>query len=321
MVSLMIRRRGYRQFLPFLVLALLACGCEKRHETAGPPSSTNQSTTLPPSGNKGVDTTNRPSTAFTATILPVAPTAGDELRAVISGANEPVTYRWQVNGDDLPEYASDRLAVGSFHRGDRVTLIASSGSIEAQAEAEIGNTPPQVISVGYFPPMVRRGTELVAKPQVEDLDGDPVTLHFQWFLNGVEQVGSDSATLPGTVFARGDQVAVEVVPSDDQSEGEAYRTGTIQVENAPPHFVTSPPTTFRSATYIYRAAAEDADGDPLIFTLESGPNGMAIDPQSGEVRWAIARDQSGPQDVRLTVRDPNGGEDVQEFHLDISVTK
>ena len=317
----MICRRGYWQFLPFLVLALVAGGCENRHETAVPPSSTNQSTTLPPSENTVVDTANRPSESFTVAILPASPTAGDELRAAISGASEPVTYHWQVNGDELPEYQSDHLAVGFFHRGDRVTVIASSGGLESQAEAEIGNTPPQVISVGYSPPMVRSGTDLIAKPQVEDLDGDPVNLHFQWFLNGVEQPGSDSATLPGTVFARGDQVAVEVVPSDDQSEGEAYRTGTIQVENAPPHFVTSPPTTFRSATYIYRAAAEDADGDPLIFTLESGPDGMSIDPQSGEVRWEIARDQAGPQDVRLTVRDPDGGEDVQEFHLDISIKK
>jgi len=39
--------------------------------------------------------------------------------------------------------------------------------------------------------------------------------------------------------------------------------------------------------YRYSAAAEDAEGDALTYSIVSGPDGLTIDPTTGVVSWSL----------------------------------
>lgn len=255
------------------------------------------------------------------TLLPAAPGTADELLATVAGTQGPIAYRWAVNGLPVDDAGGDRLGHGHFAKHDRVTVTVSSAGAEATAEVEVRNTPPRVLSVGYRPPVVRHGETLTAVPQVEDADQDPVDLRYRWFVNDEERALVTGEELAGDQSVKGDRISLEIIPADPEESGPAYRTGQVEVADAPPRFVSSPPASFRSATYIYQARAEDADGDPLTYRLESGPEGMTIDSRTGEVRWPVNPQQAGPGVVRISVSDDSGQKDVQEYRLEIQVRK
>jgi hypothetical protein len=309
-------------FVGLLALALLATACNKEPETlpaAGEGGQSAVAGSAEATGGSAVSANQEK--PLRVKILPTTPTAGDDLRASVSGVVSRVAFRWEINGSEVQAARGSLLPKGNFAKGDLVTVVADSGGRETRAETTVANSPPEILSVEYSPPVVRRGTDLVARPQVEDPDGDRVGFSFRWYVNGEERPLPDTPVLPGDKFAKGDRIAVEVVPEDGESTGAAYRTGDIEVANAPPRFVTTPPASFRAATYVYRARAEDADGDPLSYALESGPEGMTVDEGSGEVRWTVGKDQAGEHTVRITVDDGDGRQDVQEFRLEITISE
>jgi hypothetical protein len=69
----------------------------------------------------------------------------------------------------------------------------------------------------------------------------------------------------------------------DEAGAEARQTFDLEVvasaPNRAPQFVTTPRTQTRlNAPYSYTAKAADADGDPLVFSLVSGPGGVHLTP-------------------------------------------
>lgn len=94
--------------------------------------------------------------------------------------------------------------------------------------------------------------------------------------------------------------------------------------NDPPYFI-SPPITRAVAgqLYFYNAEAYDPDPTgqpnaliPVTYSLEQGPPGMQLDPNSGAIRWTPQ--QTGRFVVRLRVRDPQGASSTQEFEITVS---
>lgn len=66
-------------------------------------------------------------------------------------------------------------------------------------------------------------------------------------------------------------------------------------------------------TYDYGSTAFDADGDELSFRLISNPDGMVVNPKTGQLLWAPTAEQVGNHDVSLEVSDGNGGIAIQDF--------
>ena len=65
--------------------------------------------------------------------------------------------------------------------------------------------------------------------------------------------------------------------------------------------------------------ANDPEGDqPLRYELLQSPNGMHIDPYSGELEWRPAADQAGTHTVEIAVSDNRGGRSTQLFELPIA---
>ena len=59
--------------------------------------------------------------------------------------------------------------------------------------------------------------------------------------------------------------------------------------------------------------AQDAEGDPLTFSLLTAPAGMTIDANTREIQWIPNNSQIGEQQVEILVSDSRGGQIVQGY--------
>lgn len=190
---------------------------------------------------------------------------------------------------------------------------------EGAAKAGAGNAPPRILAVPFREPRIHRGVDIEVLPEAEDPDYDLVSFRYQWFVNGEPQADLEGPVLPGDRFRKGDRIAVRVTPHDGKENGETFSAQPFVVPNAPPRFVTEPPLQFRARVYGYAARAEDPDGDPVAYTLEEGPQGMAIDGHSGALSWQIGAEQAGSYTVRIVAADEEGAKAIQEYSLTVAL--
>jgi hypothetical protein len=257
-------------------------------------------------------------TSFFVEILPAEPRAGDDLHAIVRGVNGPLTFVWRKNGVRLAAQNTARLPHLGLVHGDVVSLVVIAGAQEASAETVIKNSLPKVTSVVGKPSHLCRGVNLEVEPKAEDADGDPLSFLYRWQVNDEELFGENGSVLSGDSFRRGDVIKLGVVPYDGEDEGALFTDGPIYVVgNAPPRFVSSPPTSFTSRDHQYQSRAIDPDDDGVVYALASGPAGMTVDPVSGLVHWSIPADVSGIQKVRIEARDSDGAGAYQEYVLQI----
>jgi len=101
--------------------------------------------------------------------------------------------------------------------------------------------------------------------------------------------------------------------------------GTAPPINHPPTITSTPNTTaFVGVAYIYDVDATDPDvGDILTYSLTGNiPEGMTVDPATGEINWTPTDNQIGDNNVTVEVFD-NGspvGSDTQNFTIAVSYT-
>ncbi|MFG0255328.1 MAG: FG-GAP-like repeat-containing protein, partial [Rhodopirellula sp. JB053] len=69
--------------------------------------------------------------------------------------------------------------------------------------------------------------------------------------------------------------------------------------------------------YRYDSDAIDPDGDAITYSIESGPGGLIINSETGELLWAASPDQVGVHDVTLSADDGRGGIATQSFKIEV----
>jgi hypothetical protein len=115
---------------------------------------------------------------------------------------------------------------------------------------------------------------LTATTATHDPDGDPVTLTYEWTVDGAA-AGDDSASLSGTIWFERDQiVGLTVTPSDDAEPGPSASILPITVDNSAP----SDPTVGLSPT------EPAASKDDLIC----GPSSMSTDPDGDAITYVFS---------------------------------
>jgi RHS repeat-associated protein len=67
--------------------------------------------------------------------------------------------------------------------------------------------------------------------------------------------------------------------------------------------------------YFYQVQATDADGDTLTYSLLSAPTGATIDSTTGKLTWTPPT--TGEYAFKAKVEDGKGGQDIQEFTLNV----
>jgi hypothetical protein len=255
---------------------------------------------------------------------PPHPLPGGSVRAVAEASDpegDPIelSYTWRLN-DKLLRVSGDALPLRDVRRGDVVAVSVTAGdgravSAPVELSVPIPNRAPEVRAARLVPDDgVPPGGRLRVVAEVFDPDGDDVEVAYTWFVNGTT-FSEDGAELQKPV-RRGDWVAVRLVPSDGEDEGEPFEVPEVEIANAAPRIVSEPGATDPDGVFRYRVAAEDIDEDlPLRFRLEQGPEGMTVDEQTGLVEWSPAGEQSGRHAIEIVVQDSRGASGTQSFEL------
>jgi len=260
----------------------------------------------------------RESSPFKLSIIPDPPTADGCLKVLVSGAPE-AEYRWAVNGQDDPGQINNLLC-DAVKRGDDVVVTVSVAGKTATASFTVANAPPRITEVAVFPEQIARHGDLMIMPTAIDVDDDPIEFSFQWYVNGEANPLLTTDTLPKEQYVRGDKIRFTIATTDGISEGKLYQSETLTVSNAPPKIVSQPPATFEAFEYSYQVKVQDPDNDQLTFSFENPPPGMTIS-KTGKITWPLSGVQPGKYEIKILVRDPEGGEDRQEFVLTLGEPK
>lgn len=260
-------------------------------------------------------------------LSPDPPVSGEPVRASVRVTHPPgepyeLEYEWDIAGrtinGDMASVDLPRLRRGQRVRV-RVTASSASGDRhEGFAESEIPNTPPQMmdLDVRVKPTRDDEGEIWEAVAWAQDPDSDPVSYEYTWLKNGRE-MDVTSAELPTSSLRRGDRIRVRVVASDGMDESPEAESGTLEVGNATPEITSRPPALEGSGEYRYKVEARDSDGDSLRFELVEGPQGMKLNPSSGDILWTPTPDQVGRHNVEIAVSDVHGGRGTQSFVIPI----
>ncbi|MEP6888992.1 MAG: Ig domain-containing protein, partial [Nitrospirales bacterium] len=233
-----------------------------------------------------------------------------------------ITYRqqWKVNESGVT-YAT--LNPERLKRGYRlsVEVIPYDGRAEGaavQAEAVIGNTPPELTKIFFDPAEIRVGDRVQMHVVGSDADDDTIDYRFRWWRNNSEVADGDVSELDTNGFAKGDTIVVEVTPSDPTSKGKSKISKPITILNSAPKIISVPPSKIEKGRFVYAVNAKDPDGDQLAYALEVAPPGMKIDKVTGRIEWPMTGKLVGNHKVRVTATDGEQAKAFQEFDLTFS---
>jgi hypothetical protein len=238
--------------------------------------------------------------------------------------NNPIqiSYRWKLNGKELPGISDNTFPVDRFRKGDTVAAevsVTDGRGPSVMAETPpllILNGPPRVKQAAFLKPAATRGEKIVMDVVGEDPDGDLVRFRFRWIKNGQPIGEGEEPELDTTPLRSGDRVVAHVIPYDGEAEGQTFISTSLTILNSPPVIVSTPPTALREGLYTYTVHAEDPDQDSLTFRLDRGPTGMTIHSETGLLTWPLTPKDKGKHPVRVVVLDGAGGQDVQDFSLE-----
>ncbi len=234
---------------------------------------------------------NTAPTLASASLSTTAPTESDVVSVTLGAATDDdgdtITYAYAWNVDGVLASTSATLSPSRFSKGNRIVLTVTPydgtdlGASVTTSDAVAANTAPTVSSVSLTPSSVYTDTTITANAVSSDLDGDTVSLGYDWTVNGVP-VGASGNTLAGSVyFDKGDTVAVSVTPNDGERDGTALASSSVTVRNTLP---TAPVVAINPAEpdvgdrliCDVTSPSTDADGDPLTYSYSWTENGSAF---------------------------------------------
>jgi hypothetical protein len=296
----------YRLMLSIMLVLLLSC--------------TKDSSDAPPAAGPAPAAPARGMGSTALSIVPEKAYAGSTLGLMASGFELPGgggedRVVWKVNGTPVSSADPHALDLGEHlvSRGDTVQAIAYIGGAEiASALMYISNNPPRITGYFFNDPGEASGNFTI-DVQTEDPDGDPVTLEYQWTVNGILMGTGRMADLSPSPE---DEIEVVVRAYDGEDYSEEIRE-KFTLLNRPPRFERVKDYFMVGSTYIYNASATDPDMEPVIFSLVNAPAGMNIDPASGQVRWDLPPDFLGTVEYFILAADPKGLKSVMQMKFGV----
>jgi hypothetical protein len=232
-------------------------------------------------------------------------------------------FRWELSGAVLPASGAE-IELRGAAKGDalEVEVTASDGratSEPARAATTVANRRPVLENVALQPiGSVLPGQPALATPVASDPDGDSVEFRYRWTVNQATVETPEEASFPTVGLSPGDEIRVQVVASDGESESDAVWSGVLLVGNGAPEIVSTPSAVASGQPFRYRVEARDPEGDrSLRYQLRKGPEGMSLNPVLGELHWQPRADQTGTHQVEIAVEDSRGARVVQAFELNV----
>ena len=200
---------------------------------------------------------------------------------------EGAEVRWQWFVDNVLDETQTTAIVApdATARGQvwRVVVTPLDGQTPIgephSAKVTIANTAPAVVSLTLTEaPTVVSGVE--ATTEIDDPDGDAVTLSYAWSIDGRVDVSYQGPTLPAGAAARDAQVQVTVTPSDGDLAGEPAQAG-VTLGNTPPSLAgatlsSEDPTPPAGTVTVVPSGWYDADGDAEGYSYRWHVNGAPV---------------------------------------------
>jgi len=221
------------------------------------------------------------------TISPDPATASDALSCTYAGFSDPdgdpdaSTLAWTVGGTTVG--TGSTLSTG-YARGDLVTctVTPSDGSDTGTALSDsltIANTAPVLSAVSLSPASPGTDDTLVVSTSTSDADGDTVSVSVDWYVDGVYATSGSSSLAGGTWFDKGQDVHVEVTPSDGTDAGSSLTSSAVTVVNTAPSVSAvsvspDPPSPSDTLVCSYTGYT-DADGDADASTFAWDVSGVS----------------------------------------------
>jgi len=204
---------------------------------------------------------------------------------------DPIRYQVEWLLDGLPTGVTGTVfPAEKLRKGVLLTARVTAGDGEAEAEpvtadAFVRNTAPGPLMVALAPPAPRRADPIqarIARPAT-DLDGDPLTTHFRWKVDGEPldlPLASDTLT-PG-VARKHQTVEVEARAFDGQLEG-PFSQAEAEIANTPPgapqvDILPHAPRRGDTLRAVLTAEAPDADLDRVTYRYAWTENGKPLPP-------------------------------------------
>jgi hypothetical protein len=219
-------------------------------------------------------------------ISPVSPRTGEPLSCVATGFTDAdgdvdeSTAVWTIDG--VAAGSGFGLPLGA-ERGQTVVCTVTphdgfGAGVAVSASVEIANGPPVIVASSLSPASPTTSTPLVVSVTTSDPDGDPVTVSWDWLVNGVS-VGVGGETLPAEHFVKGDSVTVVGTPNDGFIDGASTTVGPLVIGNSAP-----------GAPVIDLEPAEPTEGlDPLLCSVAS----PGVDPDGDAVTHSVSWQRDG----------------------------
>lgn len=245
-------------------------------------------------GEASVTILNSAPTGSTTSISPANPLTADDLTVAVDAQDadgELLTWsiRWLRDGTDVPTY-SDVATVPASATGSgqswSVEATPSDGAVAgptATASVRVDDTAPELASLVVGPSDVKHGETLgVTASGATDVDGDALTVHYAWFVNGVVVAEHDSGTsdVLTTDISRGDVVTVSGYASDGQLNSSTVTSNAVTVSDSAPTLgsvILSPDPGHESDTLTCTPTdGDDVDGDTVRYTYAWQVDGSAV---------------------------------------------
>jgi MYXO-CTERM domain-containing protein len=232
------------------------------------------------------------------------------------------TWAWDCESDGVTDgggsifggctYADEGAYLVTLEVTDDVGLTAS-----AVAMVTVANVAPTLSNLAGDVAGAE-GDSLAWAAAATD-PGPADVLTFVWdFGDGSSPAFGDLAT---HVFDDDGTFTVQATASDGDG-GTDSDTITVTIANIAPEIISTPPgTALEGIELVYQAIAVEPGDDTLVWTLNSGPAGMLIEPTTGLLTWTPTTDQSivGVAAADISVSDGDGGTDQQIWGLTIEV--
>jgi len=241
----------------------------------------------PPSSDEVVVINSAPTVEVA--IEPLQPTSEDQLVATVTSQDSDgdfveVTLVWKVDGAmadvDGETVPAEFTSAGQVWELTAMPTDGSTAGTSASASVAIDNAPPVISSVSLEPDPAYEGTEIDADVDVSDLDGDAISLHYVWAVDGSVVLEGEQASLSGDWFDKHQTVQVEVTPSDGFTDGLTVSSAILTIANTPPtiaEVLLSPEDVFGSSEVSCTASGwSDDDGDSGSYLYSWTADGTEI---------------------------------------------
>lgn len=155
----------------------------------------------------------------------------------------------------------------------------------------VQNRPPSVVMAAITTSDPGASTPLQIQFSASDADEDAVTVEIKWYVdNALVLTGPSNVLQPGA-YHKGSSVYAEVIPTDQQSSGNTYKTSPVIIKNSPPRIsalILEPENAAVGDTVSAIPSGTDPDGDTITYAYQWKVNGNNVGAAGGDRTFTTA---------------------------------